>query len=224
MRAWREKIDAEMEAIQARTKAIRAKTEAMRDKRVEANLNPCRKETMACQETTEANPEMESESERREVPMEEAAVKSSGTMKKRQMSRHLAAGRRGEQKELTRGDCGSRRKLAAAFRKVSRPCSSGMTQENCRQERCDQEPGGMWSPAKTERHEETVEVPGLQQWHKLPRPESAATRQPTNKGPRGQMATISDEGKDNNSERHRRVEIIAAITSGKRRNAHEGSI
>jgi hypothetical protein len=33
---------------------------------------------------------------------------------------HLAAGRRGEPKELTQGDCGSRRKLAATCRKVYR--------------------------------------------------------------------------------------------------------
>jgi hypothetical protein len=82
---------------------------------------------MACQETTESNPEttepnpkMEYESERREVPTEEAAVKSSGTMKNRHRGRHLAAGQRREQEELTRGDCRSRRKLAAACRKVSR--------------------------------------------------------------------------------------------------------
>jgi hypothetical protein len=87
-----------------------------------------RKETMACQVTMEAcldskepNPEdRESEVEHRNAPTEEAAVKSSGAMKKRHRSRHLAAGGRGEPKELTRGDGGSRRKLAAACRKVSR--------------------------------------------------------------------------------------------------------
>jgi hypothetical protein len=41
-------------------------------------------------------------------------------MKKRYRGRHLAAGRRREPRELIRGDCGSRRKLAAACRKVSR--------------------------------------------------------------------------------------------------------
>jgi hypothetical protein len=68
------------------------------------------------------NPEegMESEVEYREVHTEEAAVKFSGKIKKRHRGRHLAAGRYGEPKELTRGDCGSRRKLAAACRKVSR--------------------------------------------------------------------------------------------------------
>jgi hypothetical protein len=71
------------------------------------------KETMSCQVKKEAcldskglNPEdMESEAEHREIPTEGSAVKSSGTMKKRHKGRHLAAGRRGEPKELTRGDC-----------------------------------------------------------------------------------------------------------------------
>jgi hypothetical protein len=36
-----------------------------------------------------------------EVPMEEAAVKSLGAMKKHHRGRHLAAGRHGEPKELT---------------------------------------------------------------------------------------------------------------------------
>jgi hypothetical protein len=40
-------------------------------------------------------------------------------MKKRHRDRNLAAGRHGKPKELTRGDCGSLRKLAAACRKVS---------------------------------------------------------------------------------------------------------
>jgi hypothetical protein len=46
-------------------------------------------------------------------------VKSLGTIKKRHSGRHLAAGQRGKPKELTRGESGSRRKLAAAYRKVS---------------------------------------------------------------------------------------------------------
>jgi hypothetical protein len=101
-----------------------------------------RRELMACQETTEANPEttmscletteacrsskdlspeeMESEVERRKVPTEEAAVKSSRAMKKRHRGRRMAAGRRKKPKELTRRDCGSQWLLAAASRKVSR--------------------------------------------------------------------------------------------------------
>jgi hypothetical protein len=114
------KMDATREKMDAETKAVRD--------RMEANMNAWREETMSCQVMTEAclgskelNPEeMESESEHREVPTEEAAGKSAGTMKKRHRGRHLDAGRLVEPKELTRGDCGSRRKLAATCRKVSR--------------------------------------------------------------------------------------------------------
>jgi hypothetical protein len=63
---------------------------------------------------------MESEAKHLEAPTEEAAVKSSGTLKKRQREWHLAAGRCGKPKEVTRGDCGSRRKLATPCRKLSR--------------------------------------------------------------------------------------------------------
>jgi hypothetical protein len=59
------------------------------------------KETMDCQvmmeawlDSKEPNPEdMKSKVERWEVPMEETAVKSSRTMKKRHRGQHIAAGR-----------------------------------------------------------------------------------------------------------------------------------
>jgi hypothetical protein len=44
------------------------------------------------------------------------------------------------------------------------------------------------------------------------------------KGPRRQMDTIFDEGKDINHKWHQSVEIRAAITSGKQRNVHGGPI
>jgi hypothetical protein len=81
----------------------------------------CHVTTAVCLDSNELNPEdVEIKVQHREVPTEEAAVKSSGTMKKRHRGRHQAAGRRREPKELTRGESGSRRKLAAACRKVSR--------------------------------------------------------------------------------------------------------
>jgi hypothetical protein len=68
-----------------------------------ADMKKDRKDTMSCQVTTaaydskELNPEdRESEVTHRKVPMEEAAVKSLGTMKKRHWNRHLAAGQRKE--------------------------------------------------------------------------------------------------------------------------------
>jgi hypothetical protein len=60
---------------------------------------------------------MESETEHRKVPKENAAVETGMAPIKRDIDRHLTAGRRGKQKELTRGDCGSRRKLSAAYRR-----------------------------------------------------------------------------------------------------------
>jgi hypothetical protein len=78
----------------------------------------------ACLDCMELNLEdTESEVKHREVPTEEAAVKSSGTMKKQHSGRRQAAGQCRELKKLTRGDCGSQRKLAATCRKVS-PCAA----------------------------------------------------------------------------------------------------
>jgi hypothetical protein len=93
-----------------------------------ADMKERRKETTTCQEATEVNPEkMESNPENMECGTEylgvlkkEDAVKPSETKKKRHIGQHLAAGRRGKPKELTRRDRGSRRKLAAACNKVSR--------------------------------------------------------------------------------------------------------
>jgi hypothetical protein len=74
--------------------------------------------------------------------MEDAAVKSSGTMKKRQWGQQLAAERHGEPKELTRGNCGSRRKLAAACRKVSRRARVAWRKRNIDRDK--------WTRAKAE--------------------------------------------------------------------------
>jgi hypothetical protein len=68
--------------------------------------------------------------------------------------------------------------------------------------------------------EETLEGLGIQQWHKGPRHDTAATRQKVNKGHRWWRAAMSEEGEDNH-ELHRRVELRTVITSGKRRNTQE---
>jgi hypothetical protein len=97
-----------------------------------------RKETMSCQVTTEAcldskelnTEDVESEVEHREVPKEDAIVKSVKGRKKRHSGRKLAAGRRGEPKELTQGNRGSRRKLPAAYRKVTRRAAVALRKRN----------------------------------------------------------------------------------------------
>jgi hypothetical protein len=80
----------------------------------------CKVMTVACLDIQELNPEdMESEVEHREVPKENVVVKPFKGRKKRHWGQHLVAGRRGETKELNQGECGSRRKLASACRKMS---------------------------------------------------------------------------------------------------------
>jgi hypothetical protein len=57
--------------------------------------------------------------EHQDIPTEDAAVaKPANEQRKWHRSQKSTAGRRREPKELTRGNCGSRRKLAAACRKV----------------------------------------------------------------------------------------------------------
>jgi hypothetical protein len=92
-----------------------------------ADMKKDRRETMSCQVTTAAcldsvelnTAEMKSESEHREVSKEDAIGKPVNGRKKRHWGRNIVAGRRGEPKELTRGECRSRRKLAASCGKVS---------------------------------------------------------------------------------------------------------
>jgi hypothetical protein len=96
----------------------RAETKAIRDKRMETNMNAWREETEVNPEKMETNPDMmQSIGEHREVPKEGVAVKSSGTVNIQHRGPKQTAGRSGKPNELTRGDGGYRRKLAAACRK-----------------------------------------------------------------------------------------------------------
>jgi hypothetical protein len=63
---------------------------------------------------------MQSAEEHQDILSEDVAVMPVKGLKKRRRVWKSTAGRRGEPKELTRGNCGSRRKLAAACRKVPR--------------------------------------------------------------------------------------------------------
>jgi hypothetical protein len=63
---------------------------------------------------------MQSAEEHQDIPSEDVAVMPVREPRKRCRGQKLTAGQRGEPKELTRGNCGSRRKLAAACMKVSR--------------------------------------------------------------------------------------------------------
>jgi hypothetical protein len=86
---------------------LNQKTEAM-----DFRVNP---------EKTEANQEeKESAEEHEDIPNEDVAVMPVAEPRKRCRDRKSTAGQRGEPNELNRGNCGSRKKLAAACRKVSR--------------------------------------------------------------------------------------------------------
>jgi hypothetical protein len=94
----------------------------------EEETSNTRKETMACQEMEECLEEEKPTSvdrkpevaQQREVPVEDAVVKPVNGRKRRHRGKRQSAGRREEPKKLTRGDCGSRMKLATARRKVPR--------------------------------------------------------------------------------------------------------
>jgi hypothetical protein len=87
----------------------------------------CRSERAASQGATEADAEniesdpgmMQSVPKHQEAPKENAVVKPLKGRNKRNKARKPVTGGRGEPKELTRRDCGSGKKLAAACRKVS---------------------------------------------------------------------------------------------------------
>jgi hypothetical protein len=79
-------------------------------------------ETTACNGATETEPDpgmMQSIKENQEIPKGEAAVMPVGEPRKRRRVRNLAAEGRRKRKERTRGYRGSRKKSAAACRKVS---------------------------------------------------------------------------------------------------------
>jgi hypothetical protein len=115
-----------LEWMGAKTKTILAETKARRDKRMEANTNDNGNKSTACQDAMEANPEkieqdpgmMQSVEEHQDVPNEDVAVMPVKGLKKRRREQKSTAGRRGEPKKLNRGNFGSRKKLAAACRKV----------------------------------------------------------------------------------------------------------
>jgi hypothetical protein len=82
-------------------------------------------------EKTEPNPGMmQFVAEHQVVPKEEATVKPVKGRKKRRRGRKPASGQHEEPKELTRSDCGSGNKLAAACRKMTRHARVAWHREN----------------------------------------------------------------------------------------------
>jgi hypothetical protein len=94
--------------------------------RMDTMFDAYEKRTMSCLGETDANTEeidpgmMQSVEEHQDVLTEDVTVMPVKGLKKRRRGRKSTAGRRGEPKKLNRGNCGSRKKLAAACSKVSR--------------------------------------------------------------------------------------------------------
>jgi hypothetical protein len=101
-------------------------------------LDAHHKSLMASLGLTEANTEkieqdprmMQSVEEHQDIPTEDIAVMPVGEPRKQRRVWKSTAGRRGEPKELTRGNHGSRRRLAAACRKVSHHATVARQERN----------------------------------------------------------------------------------------------
>jgi hypothetical protein len=121
-------------------------------------------------EVTEADTEkiepdpgiMQSVGEHQEVPKEEAMVMLVRGLRKRCRDQNLGAGHHQKPKGRTQASCESQKRLTFASRKIDDPlCKSGMVKE-----RSNQEARGMRSLESVRGREETVEVPGMQNWNK----------------------------------------------------------
>jgi hypothetical protein len=139
-KAWQEKMKAEREARIQEREADREQWKAKIDEmfaRMDRKANPemitatQTKTDVKLKELTEPREEMmQSAEERHEVPNEDAVVIPVRGWKRWHRGRKQAAERRGEPKELNRGDHGSRKKLAAACRKASRRATVAWRKRN----------------------------------------------------------------------------------------------
>jgi hypothetical protein len=86
--------------------------------------------------------------------------------KKQQRGRDLNEGRRREPKELTRGDWGSRGKLAAACRKVSRRATAAWRKRNASRKIRTQVNCGSRQKLDASRIRVTTRCTGIAQWNK----------------------------------------------------------
>jgi hypothetical protein len=156
-KAMRENMKADLENLQVTMKTnqddlIKTMKEGMR-----AMLDACHKEMMSCLGKTEADtakpdldsgmmqsaeehqefsktkPDpgtMQSAEEHQEIPKEDAAVMSVGGLKKRRRDRNLAAGRRQNPKRRIQANCESKKRLAAACKKITRHATVAWRKRN----------------------------------------------------------------------------------------------
>jgi hypothetical protein len=136
----REERKAEREADREQSKADREQWKAKMDEMFAKMDRKASPEMMTAtqaktegklKELTEPTEEMmQSAEEHQQVPRDDAVVIPVRGRKRRHKGRKQAAERHGEPKELTRGDCGSRKKLAAACRKASRRATVAWRKRN----------------------------------------------------------------------------------------------
>jgi hypothetical protein len=101
------KMDSHHEKLMTLVKADKEKIEAIRE--------ACLEKTESCLESKEpVRLELESIAVHEDIPKEEAIVKTVGALKKWHRDRHPAIRCHGQPKKRTQGNCGSRKKLAAA--------------------------------------------------------------------------------------------------------------
>jgi hypothetical protein len=118
-RTHREKMKADMEEIRSKMDEVFAKMDRKASPEIMTATQT--KTDVKLKELTEPREEMmQSAEEHQVVPREDAMAIPVRGRKRRHRGRKQAAGRRGEPKELIRGDRGSRKKLAAVCRKASR--------------------------------------------------------------------------------------------------------
>jgi hypothetical protein len=135
-----EEINTKMDAKQAAKARMEARLDASHKKMMDM-LDAHRERIMASLGKTEAtyfkeNPEeMESVTEHRELPNEEAAVKSSATMKRRRRVQNLAPERRQKRKEP--GESWIQEKVGCRLQEGVPPCKSDMAKKEPLQECSD---------------------------------------------------------------------------------------
>jgi hypothetical protein len=113
------KVEADKEDLLTKMKEDRKADKEDLLARMDAMFETYKKRIMATKKT-EKNPGMtQSIEEHQDVPNEDVTVMPVKGLKKRRRVWKSTAERRGEPKELNQGNCGSRRKLDAACRKVS---------------------------------------------------------------------------------------------------------
>jgi hypothetical protein len=122
----REEIKSGQAEMRSTTCTFQSELKETIQRQMKAVIQPIRSEldeTTACngETETELDPRMmQSVEDYQEMPKGKAAVMPVGEPRERCRVRNLAAERRQKRKERTRGNFGSKRKSAAAYRKVSR--------------------------------------------------------------------------------------------------------